>query len=331
MNMTHQEAAELLGAWTLDACEVSEAASIERHLGSCARCMAQAKSLRRTAASLGDLVIGRSLPPDSLRISVSRLAISASTPAVLFGHQLRALARLLDTIGPGEWMASTAAGWTAHELVAHLLSGASYINWQPGLLESDPGGGELVWLPRSEAVIAGHRENEPVLTVHEWRAQADILHRHLTDAGRDGLRPRIPWFGHETPLRVVAVIHAFETWVHAEDIRQATGRQPAPPIPADLESMSRLAAQLLGSAMTASPTAGGRSARLVLTGAGGGELSIPPGGSLTTPDVPVTADVVGFCRLVGGRVRPAEFPHHSDGDPDLGRELIETAASFAYP
>jgi hypothetical protein len=52
----------------------------------------------------------------------------------------------------------------------------------------------------------------------------------------------------------VAVIHAFETWVHAEDIRQATGRQPAPPMPADLESMSRLAAQLLGSAMTASPT-----------------------------------------------------------------------------
>jgi uncharacterized protein (TIGR03083 family) len=293
--------------------------------------MAEAKSLRRAVAGLGDLIIGQSLPPDSLRTSVSQLTIAASAPAALFGHQLHALARLLDAMGPGEWTASTAAGWTAHELVAHLLSGASFINWQLGLLESDPGDGQLVWLARSEAVIAGHRENEPALTVQEWRAQADILHRHLAAAGRDGLRFGIPWFGHETPLRVVAVIHAFETWVHAEDIRQATGRQPEPPTPADLESMSRLAAQLLGSAMAASLTAEGRSARLVLTGAGGGELSIPPGESLTAPDVTVTGDVVGFCRLVGGRVRPAEFPHHRDGDPDLGRELIETAASFAYP
>lgn len=337
MTMTHDEAAELLGAWALDACEAEETASVEGHLRTCQECRSEAAELRKAAAALGELAAGQSLGtdrldlPDRLRASVFQLTLSASTPAALFGHQIHALARLLDTIGPREWMASTAAGWTAHELVAHLLAGASYINWQLGLVESDPGGGELVWLPRSETVVAEHRENEPALTVEEWRTHAEILHRHLAEADRDDLRVRIPWFGQDTPLRAMAVIHAFETWIHAEDIRQATGRPPEAPTPADLESMSRLAAQLLGSAMSASHTARGRSARLVLTGPGGGELSITPGESITPPDVTVTADVVGFCRLIGGRVRPTDFAHRLEGDPDLGRVLVETAASFAYP
>jgi uncharacterized protein (TIGR03083 family) len=331
MTITHEEAAELLGAWALDACEGAEAASVERHLESCAECRAEAVSLSRAAAGLGEIAARAPFGSDAPQGAVAELAISASTPAALFGHQVHTLSRLLDTIGPEEWVASTAAGWTVHELVAHLLAGASFINWQLGLVQSDPGGGEMVWLPRSESVIAGQRAHEPRVTVHEWRAHADLLHRHLADASPRELRCRIPWLGHDTPLRVVALTHAFETWVHAEDIRQATRRSPVAPTPADLESMSRLAAELLGRALGASPTARGRTARLALTGAGGGELAIPPGELLARPDVTVTADVVTFCRLVGGRIRPADFSHRTDGDGALGRELVETAASFAFP
>ncbi len=329
--MTHEEASELLGAWALDACEDAEVASLERHLASCADCRAEAASLTRAAAGLGGLAASEPLPSDRLEQSVAELAISASTPAALFGHQVHGLARLLDRIAPREWVASTAAGWTAHELVAHLLAGASYINWQLGLVPADPGGGELVWLPRSEAVIAGQRDKEPARTVREWRAQAEIVHRHLAGAAAHELHVPLPWFGHETPLRTVAVIHAFETWVHAEDIRQATGRESEAPTPADLESMSRLAAELLGGAMSSSPTARGRTARLVLTGAGGGDLSVPRGDPARHPDVTLTAEVVTFCRLIGGRLRPADFPHRIDGDRELARELVETAASFAFP
>ena len=321
----------LLGAWALDACEGAEAASVERHLASCAECRAEAVALSRAAAELGELAVSRPLPPDRLQASVAELAISASTPAALFGHQVHTLSGLLETIGPEEWVASTAAGWKVHELVAHLLAGTSYVNWQLGLVQADPGGGELVWLPRSESVIAGHRANEPRGTVHEWRAHADILHRHLVHAAGRELDVAMPWLGHDTPLRVVAMIHAFETWVHAEDIRQATRRSPVAPSPADLESMSRLAAELLGPALGASPTARGQTARLVLTGAGGGELAVPPGERPTPPDVTVTADVVSFCRLVGGRIRPADLSYCTDGDGALGRELVETAASFAFP
>jgi uncharacterized protein (TIGR03083 family) len=331
MTMTHEEAAELLGAWALDACDASEAASVERHVASCPECRAEAVGLSRAAAGLGEIAARQPFPLHALQSSVAAVAASASTPAALFGHQVHALSGLLDTIAPDEWIASTAAGWTVHELVAHLLAGASYIDWQLGLVQADPGGGELVWLPRSESVIAGHRANEPGRTVHEWRAHADILHRHLADATGRELRVRLPWLGHDTPLRVVAMIHAFETWVHAEDIRQATSRAPLAPTPADLESMSRLAAEMLGRALGASPTARGRTARLALTGTGGGELAVPPGELPTPPDVTVTADVVSFCRLVGGRLRPADLAYRTEGDGRLGRELVETAASFAFP
>jgi hypothetical protein len=79
------------------------------------------------------------------------------------------------------------------------------------------------------------------------------------------------------------------------------------------------------------PTARRETALLVLTGAGGGELAVPPGERPTPPDVTVTADVVSFCRLVGGRIRPADLSYRTDGEGELGRELVETAASFASP
>lgn len=63
----------------------------------------------------------------------------------------------------------------------------------------------------------------------------------------------------------------------------------------------------------------------------GGELAVRPGELPTPPDVTVTADVVSFCRPVGGPIRPADFSHRTEGDGELGRELVETAASFALP
>jgi len=56
--MTHEEAAGLLGAWALDACEDAEAASVERHLASCADCRVEAASLTGAAAGLGELAAG---------------------------------------------------------------------------------------------------------------------------------------------------------------------------------------------------------------------------------------------------------------------------------
>ena len=52
--MTHDELAELLGAYALDAVDPDERALVEEHLATCARCRAEAADHREVAALLGN-------------------------------------------------------------------------------------------------------------------------------------------------------------------------------------------------------------------------------------------------------------------------------------
>jgi hypothetical protein len=52
--MTHDEIAELLGAYALDAVEPDERAVVEEHLATCARCRAEVGDHREVAALLGN-------------------------------------------------------------------------------------------------------------------------------------------------------------------------------------------------------------------------------------------------------------------------------------
>ena len=75
----------------------------------------------------------------------------------------------------------------------------------------------------------------------------------------------------------------------------------------------------------------GRTARLVLTGDGGGEWLIAMGGgeAATTPDVTLTTGVVDWCRLVGERIAPDDLDYSVDGDPGLAEDLLVAASAFA--
>jgi hypothetical protein len=59
--MTHNEIAELLGAYALDAVDADEAALVEDHLASCARCRSELADHREVAALLGHS--GADAPP----------------------------------------------------------------------------------------------------------------------------------------------------------------------------------------------------------------------------------------------------------------------------
>jgi hypothetical protein len=52
--MTHDEITELLGAYALDAVDPAEAALVEEHLATCARCRAEVAEHREVAALLGN-------------------------------------------------------------------------------------------------------------------------------------------------------------------------------------------------------------------------------------------------------------------------------------
>jgi uncharacterized protein (TIGR03083 family) len=330
VTLSHEEVDALLGAWALDACDPAEARGVELHLHGCATCMREASRLHRAAAHLATIVPPVPAPPTLLeRILDAAAAPASSTPAQLLSHQTDALGALLGDLRRDEWDRPTAAGWTVHELLAHLVAGASYLTWQLGLTTDDPGHHEGTWLPRSERVIAGERLVDPAQTAALWRLHESLLFLEVHEADHDRLMTPVPWFGGEMPLQALAIVHAFETWIHAEDMRAATGRPPAEPATPDLATMSGLAGELLAAALDETLRDRDRSVQLILDGPGGGTWTFPTGA--TDVSATVRADVVDFCRLVGGRIAPDSLVCERAGDDEAAGTVLAAAASFAFP
>lgn len=80
--------------------------------------------------------------------------------------------------------------------------------------------------------------------------------------------------------------------------------------------------------------AAGRTLRLTLTGEGGGEWRVPLGAGLAAPGEPdthITADVVGFCFLLGGRGEPETFQAEVAGDAALAATILRAAPALSGP
>ncbi|NUR89953.1 MAG: hypothetical protein HOY71_38250, partial [Nonomuraea sp.] len=128
------------------------------------------------------------------------------------------------------------------------------------------------------------------------------------------------------PLRQAMVQRVFETWTHADDIRAATGRPPEPPRAEHVRMIAEFGLALLPRAVK-----GPRrhvSATVVLTGPGGGTWTVPLSPSSDRVAALVSADAVGFCRLMAGRRPPDGFPYAAEGDGALARDLIHAAATL---
>jgi hypothetical protein len=69
---------------------------------------------------------------------------------------------------------------------------------------------------------------------------------------------------------------------------------------------------------------------LVLTGPGGGTWEITVGESPPDPvDVAIVTDAVGFCRLAGNRVTPAELDVHITGDSGRAADVLAAVTTLA--
>jgi uncharacterized protein (TIGR03083 family) len=337
--LSHAEVVDLLGAYALDACEPDEAAAIDAHVAGCAECAAEAARLRSAAGWLGALEVQP--PPSSLRSAVLDVALARREPfrplpsvLTLYTEVADALDELAQSLTPHDWDAvGTTYGWTCHQWVAHLLAGVSLVNRSLGITDvEDPAGGVLDWERRTDTVLATEAEASPVDTLARWRLHADALRRRLAAMSPADLDATIEFMGWAQPAGEAVTIHAFETWVHTDDIRRAIARSPEAPSTGSLGIMSDLAVHLLSVAMRAE---GARHrARVVLTGAGGGEWTIPLGDAPAGDDAPVsvtvTAEVVDFCTLIGGRLDPHDLDRRVDGDDILAESLLQTAASFAF-
>jgi uncharacterized protein (TIGR03083 family) len=328
--LSDAEVGELLGAYALDACEPGETAAIEAVLARRPDLALEAARLASVAAWLG--AADATEPPARMRAGVLDAAAARRMGPVdpVIDVYVSLSERLGQVIGdlPDDVLdVVTPNGLTAHDLVVHMAAQESLLAQNLGTPTIDDLREEEID-PRTEALLPRFAGRELDDAVTLWRDSVEA-NRAWAEANPD--RTAI-WRGLGLTRDDTLLVRAFETWVHTEDLQQACGRPRTPPEPRHLSLMSELASRILPLALAmAGGVHDGRTARLVLTGPGGGDWLVPLGAGDTTtePDVTITADVVDWCHLVGARVAPDELRVVVDGDRELGRDVVAAAPALA--
>ncbi len=326
MDLTAKQFEDLIGAYALDACEPDEVAALDAYLDGHPDVAPEVERLREAAAALG--AAGAVRPPADLRDRLLHVAgerVSPVSAQEALQAETERFDALLGTIAEGELNEITHNGLSVHELVSHVEAIDRAF---------------VAAADRAEYAFIGPAEVETItaatLPEHEGEPFAETVTRFrrtradLVDvADRVPLDKRVAGYGRDDTL----VIRAFETWTHHDDICHALGRDETVPAPAVMRAMAELAMRSMPLAMSVRGTAQPhRTARLVLTGAGGGEWTIACGPGEPTSgaaDVVIRASVIDWCRRFADRLEPDELPMEVDGDADLARELVSAANAFA--
>ena len=211
-------------------------------------------------------------------------------------EEYRRLDALLADLAEDEWLLPTdCAGWTVHDVVAHLVGAAESTARVPELVRQAWHGRRL-------------RDGGPLIdgiNAVQVRERADAgpadLRRELADAGALGVRARrrlpavlravrLP-FGPPVGTRplgyLMGRIYTRDAWLHRVDLARATGR----PLRLDADHDGRLVADVV----TEWSRTHGEPYRLTLTGPAGGSWSRGAGGDA------LELDAVEFCRVLSGR------------------------------
>ncbi len=326
MDLTAVQFEDLVGAYVLDACEPDEVAAVERYAATDADAAAAIERLREVAVGLG--AAGASQPPVALRDRLVRSAADRVRPLsarAALEDETERFNTLLDTIAAHELDEITENGLSVHELVQHVEA----IDRAFVAAAADPsvefiGAFEVAGITAAELPgRAGETFAESVTRFRETRAELAGL------ADRAPAGHRVAGYERDDVL----VIRVFETWTHHDDIRRALGRDNALPVPAVMRTMSELAMKSTPYALAVRDTAHpGRTARIVLTGIGGGEFDVPCAPDedpAPEADVVVRAAAVDWCRRFADRITPADIRYEVEGDPDIARDLVESANAFA--
>ncbi|MGH3877836.1 MAG: maleylpyruvate isomerase family mycothiol-dependent enzyme [Actinophytocola sp.] len=265
-------------------------------------------------------------PPRELRSAILTAALDARPAgypdpealppqAVPYGLEVRKLDVLLREATAAQWDTTVLGGMTARQLVDHLAGNDRSL---AGLLPLDP--------PKADVQGAS-----PEQSYRTWREQAFALLRHAVFAPLAG---RVDFAGLSMPLGHAYLNRAFETWIHADDIRLAIGRQADPPRPAHLRSLADLHIRSLPTALRLSGRDHvGRGARISLTGAMTQEwfisLSSNTPADADRPDVSITADALEFCYLAANRRTPEAVPLTVTGDREVAADLLAAMTFFS--
>jgi uncharacterized protein (TIGR03083 family) len=321
---------ELLGAYALDACEPEEVAAIEAVLARRTDLAREADRLSRVASWLG--ATEATEPPvrmrdDMLDSALARRHGSADPVLDVYVSLSERFEQAIVDLPDDALDVVTPNGLSAHDLVVHMAA-------QESLLAQNLGAPTIAELEeedivaRTEALLPRFAGRDLDDAVTLWR---DSVEANRAWAVVNPDRTAI-WRGLGLTRDDTLLVRSFEAWVHTEDLRGAAGLPGAAPETRHLLLMSDLARRILPLALAvAGREHVGKTARLVLTGPGGGDWLVPMGSGTAAdaPDVTVTADVIDWCRLVGDRIAPDALRLEVDGDEGLGRDLVAAAPALA--
>jgi uncharacterized protein (TIGR03083 family) len=175
---------------------------------------------------------------------------------------------------------------------------------------------------------------EPDEVIDVWRAVTEEVERSCR-----AVPAATPVVAHDLPTDVdgLLVLRTFELWAHTDDVCRAVGR--VAPIP-DAERLALMSSRLMGALPFALALRGteqpGRTARFVLTGAGGSagaggtyDVSLDASSPAGPADVVVVVDVVDICRTAARRLSSQELRVAVEGDADLVDVVLAAVDAFA--
>jgi uncharacterized protein (TIGR03083 family) len=224
-------------------------------------------------------------------------------------------------------------GWSATQLVAHLMEVDLYFGRQLGLWDHEIDTAlEDDHLAMTEAAVRTSVRADFAETVAKWLDVSAAVCNHVVSLDADQLSQHIKY--HMLDIRVsgALVLRTFEVWTHLEDLCRALRREPPLLDAARLHLMTRAAVGAIPLGMLLGNIDGGQhTARIVLTGSGGGvwnqplQLGLEPG----EPSVTIVADALEFCRLAAQRIAPADLDTEVEGPMDLAIMVLRGASVFA--
>lgn len=224
-------------------------------------------------------------------------------------------------------------GWSVTQLVAHILAVDLYFGRQLGLWQHEIDESvEDDHLAMTESAVRAAVRADYAETVAKWHEVSAAVCAHVASLDDDQLRRRIKLHMLDTRVSTALVVRVFEIWTHIEDLCRTLRRDPPPLDAARLHLMTRTAVRAIPLGMLLGGIdVGPHTARIVLTGRGGGVWNQPlqMGADATEPSVTIVADALEFCRLAAQRVAPADLVAELDGPKDLAVTVLRGASVFA--
>ena len=285
-------------------------------------------------------------PAKAFREELLASAMSARTPGrsvteyepvsglETFRRLTARLTRLLESLPASAWTVPAIRDLTVQELVGHLIGvEAAFV---AALLGDDsPARADHVASTQPDALRQSGRS--PQETCEEWEL---LVARTIEVASAADPGRVLAFHGIQLDLDTFFVVRSFEIWTHDEDIRRALAYGEVDPDPQVLTRMTDLATTLLPVGIAAAAAGGSTrpdaSARLVLTGPGGGSWDIPLQGQGVTRARPgaridghIVVDSAAFCRVVANRADQERAGAVVSNDADVADLLLRGAAALA--